>query len=321
MTRQKFCTTNLNLGPKNAIPKIENSANATVSSIKETLDVDVGFIHNKNHPIISLYGSHKNVLRAKYVLETLYKIIENRQKVSVLLLEDLIKDSADRNTIRDNAYINVNKKMISMRTPNQSIYFDAMHKNSLCFGVGPAGTGKTYLSVCFGLHLLLSGLVKKIILTRPILEAGENLGFLPGDFREKIDPYLRPVYDALHDLMTPETLKRYLHGNIIEIAPLAYMRGRTLKDAFILLDEAQNTTIKQMQMFLTRLGGNSTMVVTGDTSQIDLPKERSGLLHVLNIVRDMKDISVTYFDSADIMRHPLVARMVKAYNKQNQEKA
>ena len=186
----------------------------------------------------------------------------------------------------------------------------------LVFGIGPAGTGKTYLAVVIGVSLLKKNIVRKIILTRPVVEAGENLGFLPGDLKEKVDPYLRPLYDALYDVLGLEQTEKMIERGIIEIAPLAYMRGRTLEDAYIILDEAQNTTKQQMKMFLTRLGFNSKMVVTGDETQIDLPKPvKSGLKHAKEILHDVKGIEFVQFETVDVVRHTLVQKIIESYEK------
>jgi phosphate starvation-inducible PhoH-like protein len=199
---------------------------------------------------------------------------------------------------------------------NQRRYMEAMERNDMVFGIGPAGTGKTYLAVAMAVSALLAKKVNRIILARPAVEAGERLGFLPGTLQEKIDPYLRPLYDALYDMMDPEKVDRYLEKNIIEIAPIAFMRGRTLNDSFIILDEAQNTTSEQMKMFVTRLGFNSKAVITGDITQIDLPggARRSGLLEAIDILRNTEGVIFTYFDETDVVRHQLVQRIIRAYD-------
>ncbi|MEC2054329.1 PhoH family protein [Peribacillus psychrosaccharolyticus] len=210
-------------------------------------------------------------------------------------------------------------KIIRVKTLGQRHYIHSIRKHDLVFGIGPAGTGKTYLAVVMAINALKNGEVKRIILTRPAVEAGESLGFLPGDLKEKVDPYLRPLYDALHDLLGLEQTQRMIERGTIEIAPLAYMRGRTLDDAFVILDEAQNTTQAQMKMFLTRLGFDSKMVITGDRSQIDLPKgAKSGLLRVEEILKGVKGISFIYLEQSDIVRHPLVARIISAYEEANE---
>jgi phosphate starvation-inducible protein PhoH and related proteins len=207
------------------------------------------------------------------------------------------------------------KRTIQPKSPNQRAYLDAIEKNDMIFGIGPAGTGKTYLAVAMAVSALLAKQVTRIILARPAVEAGERLGFLPGTLQEKVDPYLRPLYDALYDLADPEKVDRYLEKNIIEIAPIAFMRGRTLNDSFIILDEAQNTTSEQMKMFVTRLGFNSKAVITGDVTQIDLPSpKRSGLLEAMDVLKGVNGINFCHFDESDVVRHHLVQRIVRAYD-------
>ncbi|OAM89488.1 phosphate starvation-inducible protein PhoH, partial [Termitidicoccus mucosus] len=208
------------------------------------------------------------------------------------------------------------RKTIIPKTLGQKLYLQSIRANPVVFGIGPAGTGKTYLAMAAAISALLKNEVERIILTRPAVEAGEALGFLPGDLREKILPYLRPLYDAMHDMLEPDDVARLTEKGIIEIAPLAYMRGRTLAQSFIVLDEAQNTTPEQMMMFLTRLGTNSRMVVTGDVTQIDLPRaKQSGLLEVSRILRDIPGIDIHHFSGADVVRHPLVLRIIEAYER------
>lgn len=207
-------------------------------------------------------------------------------------------------------------KSIRVKTMGQRRYIHAMKKNDIVFGIGPAGTGKTYLAVVMAVRALKQGYVKKIILTRPAVEAGESLGFLPGDLKEKVDPYLRPLYDALHDILGQEYTQRMMERGVIEIAPLAYMRGRTLDDSFVILDEAQNTTGTQIKMFLTRLGFSSKMVITGDPSQVDLPKGvKSGLTLAANILSGVSGLSFITLEQTDVVRHPLVQRIIEAYDK------
>ena len=212
-----------------------------------------------------------------------------------------------------------NGKLIYPKTLGQKEYYQALKHNDVVFGIGPAGTGKTYLAVVFAVQALKNNEVQKIILTRPAVEAGESLGFLPGDLKEKVDPYLRPLYDALYDMLGQEKTERYIEKGIIEIAPLAYMRGRTLEDAYVILDEAQNTTDAQMKMFLTRLGFHSKMIITGDITQIDLPKGVvSGLKKALHILKDVKGIRFVYLTALDVVRHPVVQRIIERY--ENDEK-
>nr|WP_257346627.1 PhoH family protein [Pseudalkalibacillus decolorationis] len=214
---------------------------------------------------------------------------------------------------------NVKGKPIRAKTLGQRYYINAIKKNDLVFGIGPAGTGKTYLAVVMAVKALKEGKIKRIILTRPAVEAGESLGFLPGDLKEKVDPYLRPLYDALHDLLGAEHTERLIDRGTIEIAPLAYMRGRTLDEAFVLLDEAQNTTPEQMKMFLTRLGFGSKMIITGDVTQVDLPKgKESGLRMVQKLLDNIQGIRLVYMQQSDVVRHPLVQKIINAYeNQQN----
>ena len=207
------------------------------------------------------------------------------------------------------------KRMVQPRSPNQRKYFEAIEANDMVFGVGPAGTGKTYLAVAMAVSALLSKKVSRIVLVRPAVEAGERLGFLPGSLQEKVDPYMRPLYDALYDLIDPVKVDKMLETNVIEIAPLAFMRGRTLNDAFIIMDEAQNTTGEQMKMFLTRLGNASKAVITGDLTQTDLPNpKKSGLLEALRVLDGVEGVRFCHFEDVDVVRHPLVQRIVRAYD-------
>ena len=211
------------------------------------------------------------------------------------------------------------KRVVQPKSLNQRRYIEAIEKNDMVFGIGPAGTGKTYLAVAMAVAALVNKQVNRIILARPAVEAGERLGFLPGTLQEKVDPYLRPLYDALYDLLDQEKVDRYLERNIIEIAPIAFMRGRTLNDSFIILDEAQNTTSEQMKMFVTRLGFNAKAVITGDITQIDLPNaRRSGLVEAAEILKNVKGISFSFFDEGDVVRHQLVQRIIRAYDDHKQ---
>ncbi|HUO59272.1 MAG TPA: PhoH family protein [Candidatus Acidoferrales bacterium] len=211
------------------------------------------------------------------------------------------------------------KRQIQPKSPNQRKYLEAIEQNDMVFGIGPAGTGKTYLAVAMAVAWLAAKRVSRIILARPAVEAGERLGFLPGTLQEKVDPYLRPLYDALYDMLDPEKVDRYLEKNVIEIAPIAFMRGRTLNDSFVILDEAQNTTSEQMKMFVTRLGFNSKAVITGDITQIDLPNaSRSGLIEAMSVLRNVEGIAFQQFDERDVVRHQLVQRIVRAYDEYRQ---
>src|SRR5919201_245815 len=207
------------------------------------------------------------------------------------------------------------RRTVQPKSINQRRYLEAIETHDMVFGIGPAGTGKTYLAVAMAISALVAKRVNRIILARPAVEAGERLGFLPGTLQEKIDPYLRPLYDALYDMLDPEKVDRYLEKNVIEIAPIAFMRGRTLNDSFVILDEAQNTTPEQMKMFVTRLGFNSKAVITGDVTQIDLPNaNRSGLIEAVEVLRNVQGVSFVYFDEADVVRHHLVQRIIRAYD-------
>lgn len=219
----------------------------------------------------------------------------------------------------DSIVLYTKNEVVKAKNPGQRKYLQIAAKNDICFAIGPAGTGKTYLAVAIAVSALKRGVIKKIVLARPAVEAGESLGFLPGDFQEKIDPYLRPLYDALDDMMPSEKLKGYLEKRVIEIVPLAYMRGRTLNNAFVILDEAQNATDVQMKMFLTRLGANSRAIITGDITQIDLPvKSRSGLVQAKEILNGIQGVGFAYFDKEDVVRHRLVKDIIDAYEKFNE---
>jgi len=221
----------------------------------------------------------------------------------------------------DTLHVGVGKRRVHPRSVQQRVYVNTMRQQDLVFGVGPAGTGKTYLAMAMALGFLFRNEVQRIILCRPAVEAGEKLGFLPGDMVEKVDPYLRPMYDALNDLVDGDRAARLLDKGIIEVAPLAFMRGRTLSDAFVILDEAQNTTPEQMKMFLTRIGESSRAVVTGDVTQIDLPNGRtSGMVHALEVLSDVDDISIVHFSAVDVVRHPLVAKIIAAYERAGRDR-
>lgn len=230
---------------------------------------------------------------------------------------DIVKGEAPKELKKDNVIIyGINGKPIQGRTPNQQKMVEAFSGNDLTFALGPAGTGKTYVAIALAVRALKNKEARKIILSRPAVEAGEKLGFLPGDMKDKIDPYLQPLYDALEDMIPPVKLKEYMESKVIQIAPLAFMRGRTLNDAIIVLDEAQNTTTHQIKMFLTRLGNNAKMIITGDVTQIDLPRStQSGLIHALRVLDGVPGIGKVEFSKKDIVRHPLVQRIVEAYER------
>ena len=254
-----------------------------------------------------------------YVLNTSGRL-ETKDVNTILDLTLEGKEIVDDEEL-DTIVLYTKKDVIRARTTGQINYINLARKNDICFAIGPAGTGKTYLAVAVAVSALKRGLVKKLILARPAVEAGESLGFLPGDFREKIDPYLRPLYDSLDDMIPSEKLKNYIEKRIIEIVPLAYMRGRTLNNAYVILDEAQNATTMQMKMFLTRLGGNSKSIITGDITQIDLPpKQVSGLVQAKDILSKVEGVAFAYFDKSDVVRHKLVKDIIDAYEKFNNNK-
>jgi phosphate starvation-inducible PhoH-like protein len=275
---------------------------------------------------VDIRGPAGQARRAKLALEHLYSRLEAGETIERGDVDGAIRMAAAEDQLSlptlekagrlAMAQIGTRKKVIQARTPTQDAYIRAMDRCELVFGVGPAGTGKTYLAVAYAASLLERGAVDRIILSRPAVEAGERLGFLPGDMKEKVDPYLRPLYDALYDMIPGDKVERALTSNVIEIAPLAFMRGRTLANAAIILDEAQNTTSMQMKMFLTRLGENARMIVTGDPSQIDLPPGQvSGLVEALEILDGIDSIARVRFSAADVVRHRLVAEIVNAYDR------
>jgi phosphate starvation-inducible PhoH-like protein len=267
--------------------------------------------------VVILTGSASACEIAREVLETLYGRVVKGEAIGAGDFDGLIRHARRETGPSDGqAQIATRRRVVKARTQAQSLYIRALERVDLVFGLGPAGTGKTYLAVAYAAHCLERGLVERIILSRPAVEAGERLGFLPGDLREKIDPYLRPLYDALYDVLPPEKVERDLEQGVIEIAPLAFMRGRTLANAFVILDEAQNTTSMQMKMFLTRLGENSKMAVTGDPSQVDLPfGMTSGLEEAVRLLDDVDGVEAIRFTSADVVRRDLVAKIVEAYDR------
>ncbi|MFN3507417.1 MAG: PhoH family protein [Allorhizobium sp.] len=241
--------------------------------------------------------------------------VEGAIRMAVAADDQLSLPTLERKAKLSMAQISTRKKTIAARTPTQDAYMRALERSEMVFGVGPAGTGKTYLAVAHAAQLLERGIVDRIVLTRPAVEAGERLGFLPGDMKDKVDPYLRPLYDALYDMIPGDKVERAITAGVIEIAPLAFMRGRTLANAAIILDEAQNTTSMQMKMFLTRLGDNGRMIITGDPSQVDLPRGvTSGLVEALQVLKGVEGVSVVRFKDTDVVRHPLVGRIVQAYD-------
>ena len=274
--------------------------------------LQVGVAHR--HEQFKVDGPKKAAQRAIEVLQALYEIADRPIRPETVQL--MLTEEAPLAEAEDGARVlHTRRSDLKARTPGQSVYLDNIAAHDITFGIGPAGTGKTYLAVACAVDALERNAVQRIVLTRPAVEAGERLGFLPGDLTQKVDPYLRPLYDALYDLMGFDKVQKAFERNQIEIAPLAFMRGRTLNNAFIILDEAQNTTPEQMKMFLTRIGFGARAVITGDVSQIDLPKGAiSGLIDAERVLKRVKGIAFTRFTSADVVRHPLVARIVDAYD-------
>ena len=285
--------------------------------IEQRLQVDIA--NRSNHFKVS--GDQVQVRNACAVMHKLYELSEKEEITPEQVHLSLQDASIDQLHVQSNASvqalvaIKTKRGVIKGRGQNQQEYLQKILQHDINFGVGPAGTGKTFLAVACAVEALQNETVRRIILVRPAVEAGEKLGFLPGDMAQKVDPYLRPLYDALYDMLGFERVEKLLEKNVIEVAPLAFMRGRTLNDSFIILDEAQNTTTEQIKMFLTRIGFGSTAVITGDVTQIDLPNEKmSGLKHVLQVLKDVEGISFTFFGVRDVVRHPLVQRIVAAYD-------
>lgn len=286
---------------------LENNLNVRIQLLADSLEIE---------------GEEADVARVEDILEDYVSLVKaghrftNGDVNSYLRVVTEDPEVSLRDLVSSGRQRNFGKKPIAPKSVNQRRYLEAIERNDLVFGIGPAGTGKTYLAVAMGVSALVAKRVSRIILTRPAVEAGERLGFLPGTLQEKVDPYLRPLYDALYDMLEVEKVDKFLERSVIEVAPLAFMRGRTLNDSFIIMDEAQNCTPEQMKMILTRQGWNSKMVVTGDVTQIDLPAgKRSGLLEAVEVLRGVDGMRFIYFDERDVVRHPLVQRIVKAYER------
>ncbi len=308
--------------------QLQPEDNQRLANLSGQFDEHLGQIEKRLNVVINhrgtqfqVVGSQFAVQKAEAVLKALYNDAEQQisaQKLQLFLqesgVETLLQGSPENNA--ELIKIKLRNKIIKARGANQVQYINQMQTHDINFGIGPAGTGKTYLAVAMAVKALEEDQVRRLILARPAVEAGENLGFLPGDLSQKIDPYLRPLYDALYEMLGFDYVAKLIEKNIIEVAPLAFMRGRTLNEAFVILDEAQNTTKEQMKMFLTRLGYGSKAIVTGDMTQTDLPsKTHSGLHHVVNILNDIEGVSFTFFNQKDVVRHPLVQRIVGAYEK------
>ncbi len=303
------------------LQQIVGPSNSNLKLIEEALNVEISTFGNH----VSIKGTDEACKNAKEAINALYskvsrgiEIGEQEVKAAVRMSGGEIDEK--KNIDLNNIVLKTKKRHIYPRSQTQAKYILEMMDNELVFGLGPAGTGKTYLAVALAVSMMLDGTIDKIILSRPAVEAGENLGFLPGDLKDKVDPYLRPLYDALYEMLPAEQVDKKLAAGEIEIAPLAFMRGRTLSNAFVILDEAQNTTPMQMKMFLTRLGENSRMVVNGDLSQVDLPRGTiSGLKDALATLKNIKGIGSVTFSAEDVVRHGLVAKIVCAYEKRNRE--
>ncbi len=288
-------------------------ADQHLRTIENGLQVKIAHRHEQ----FKIDGTKAKAHQALDVLQALYEMADDPitdAAVQLMLAGDVDMLQADP----DAPALHTRRGSLRARTPNQAIYLDNIAQHDITLGIGPAGTGKTYLAVACAVDALEKSAVQRIVLTRPAVEAGERLGFLPGDLTQKVDPYLRPLYDALYDLMGYEKVQKAFERNVLEIAPLAFMRGRTLNNAFVILDEAQNTTPEQMKMFLTRIGFGAKAVITGDVSQIDLPKgQASGLIDAERVLKRVRGIAISRFGSQDVVRHPLVARIIDAYDAQN----
>ena len=316
---------NLELNPNDAdvLIRFVGELNKNIKLVEKNFNVKIFQNGNK----ISISGDEKNIKKASNALIDLYASTSNgmelsREKIQMVMNnnEDLNAVSASSENIKEYV-IKTPKKTVKPRGKNQNNYLSNMNNYEVNFGVGPAGTGKTYLAVAKAVEMLVNENVKKIILIRPAVEAGEKLGFLPGDLSQKVDPYLRPLYDALYEMLGFEQVVRLLEKEILEVAPLAYLRGRTLNNAFIIMDESQNTSVDQMKMFLTRMGFGSFAIINGDMTQIDLPKNiESGLGNALKVLDGLEDIGFTVFNSKDVVRHPLVRKIVDAYDQFDQQK-
>lgn len=319
-----ICSTELQLEPADhrRLTLLCGPYDDNLKHIERRLLVEIS--HRAN--LIRIEGPEPNIAAASLIVKALYQQTENAQhqpeaitpeQVHLLISENFdiqYQDEPGQHKPQKEFSLKTKKGLIKPRNPNQAVYVANVLNHDVSFGIGPAGTGKTYLAVACAVDALESGQVKRIILTRPAVEAGEKLGFLPGDLAQKVDPYLRPLYDALFEMLGFEKVEKYLERGIIEIAPLAYMRGRTLNDAFIILDESQNTTTEQMKMFLTRIGFSAKAVITGDVTQVDLPRgQYSGLKHAIDVLSEVPEISFNFFNAKDVVRHPIVQRIVMAY--------
>ena len=317
---EKSLRFNLDPDDQDRINRLCGPTNSTLKQIEEALEIKISNRGSK----FKVRGNSPNTTAAETVLKGLYQKLEKKTVVPPEEIHLYLREAMNQNSSNDLSATQGDKKftlktpktMVSPKGKNQQKYLEVMSKKELVFGIGPAGTGKTYLAVAAAVNELITGRVEKVVVTRPAVEAGEKLGFLPGDLSQKIDPYLRPLYDALFQTLGFKETNKLIENNVIEIAPLAFMRGRTLNKSFIILDEGQNTTPEQMKMFLTRFGYGSKVVVTGDLTQIDLPKDiKSGLIHTLDILSELEDVGLVRFSSKDVARHSLVQKIEEAYEK------
>ena len=314
---------NINIFNNQILMELVGSFDSNLKELEKLTGSEIYFRGNS----IAIKGDKKSNVKVKDAIQYLISRFKSDKKIDkndiiTSLNNEMIKDSGiySSNKVSLEEIIKTPKRSVIPRSKKQKEYIKALKTNQIVMSLGPAGTGKTYLAVAVALTMLLEKKVEKIILSRPAVEAGERLGFLPGDMKEKIDPYLRPLYDSLYDLLDYDKIQRKIESGAIEIAPLAFMRGRTLKNSFAILDEAQNATETQIKMFLTRIGENSKLVVNGDPSQVDLPnKNQSGLIKSQNILKHIKEIAIINFDHKDVMRHPLVTKIVEAYQKNNND--
>jgi phosphate starvation-inducible PhoH-like protein len=310
-TRQS--TTYLEFEDNSLLVELFGSHESHLKLLEKELPVSITTRGNQ----VVIQGEEENTRIVGRTLGTLYERLEEGKQIDLTDVISALRNASDKEP-HEEVFLTTRRRVIAARSQQQAAYIKALKENELVLAEGPAGTGKTYLAVAFGVEMMMAGQMDRLILSRPAVEAGERLGFLPGDIREKIDPYLRPLYDALHDMLPLEHVTKKIALGEIEVAPLAFMRGRTLSDSVIILDEAQNTTEVQMKMFLTRLGNNSRMIITGDLSQVDLPKGTpSGLQDALNTLQGVRGISTVHFTERDVVRHPLVSRIVRAYEHKN----
>ena len=310
--------------PSELLSSLFGTYDSNIRKIEDEYKVSI--VNRGDDVVIS--GEEGGVLKAKTVVNALINLAKSGQIIEEQNVNYIVSETNDNNATQlndindDFICLTMNGRALRPKTLGQKKYVDSIRKNTIVFGVGPAGTGKTYLAMAMAITAFKNNEVNRIILTRPAIEAGENLGFLPGDLQQKVDPYLRPLYDALYEIMGAENFARNMEKGAIEVAPLAYMRGRTLDNSFIVLDEAQNTTPEQMKMFLTRIGYGSKAVVTGDTTQIDLPRgKNSGLIESTKILKNIEDIAICNLTNKDVVRHPLVQKIIAAYEKFEQKKA